>query len=213
MIDILQSHNENIDKKNMRDTTPHMLFFLLLTMTTDASPESEDAEIVQWCLHNKKIWQEKLYKKYAPKLLGVAMRYCKDRDEAEDVLQESMVKIFGNMHQLREVERPYPRMKKILINTALLSLKKEKKNQTESLSGKKHTNIPAKDTNNAEAEEALLAMQTLPNRQRLIFNLYAIEWYTHKEIAELLWISESGSKTQYMIARKKMNEIMKNEKI
>ena len=77
-----------------------------------------DSEILEGCRKNDRMKQELLYKKYAPTLLGICLRYCKNREDAEDVLQEGFVKIFKNINQFREEVLLIAWMRKIVINTA-----------------------------------------------------------------------------------------------
>ncbi len=147
--------------------------------------------------------QRQLYERFAGKLFVVCKRYVKDSDEAEDVLQDAFVKIFRHLDQFR-FECPLEAwLKRIVINTALKHLRKEKPwEQT--------TDVQLMASVLPRADESLPALNyqyllklisELPSGCRTVFNLYAIEGYNHPEIAELLDIAEGTSKSQYARAR------------
>ena len=150
----------------------------------------------------KKYSKKVLYETYCKRLLVVCLRYSKLQQEAEDILQEAFLKIFGGMKNFRKDSNLWFWMKKIAINTALNfhrsklflypmvdvdSLKEEKQSEV-SLSGFHY-------------KELLEMIQDLPDGCQVIFNLFAIEGYKHHEIAEMLGISEGTSKSQYARAR------------
>lgn len=157
--------------------------------------------------------QKSLYEAFAGKMLVVAMRYTKGRLEAEDVLQESFIKIFKNISTFREECSLEVWIKRIVINTAL------KQNRS------KLYLFPALDVQDLGEDyqesteclsqlhyEDLLAMvQKLAPRYRVVFNLYAVEGYQHYEIAEMLGISEGTSKSQYSRAKQILKEMIEQE--
>ncbi|GAB4131420.1 MAG: RNA polymerase sigma factor [Raineya sp.] len=146
-------------------------------------------------------------------MLVVALRYTSGRLEAEDVLQESFIKVFKNIHSFRQDCSLETWIKRIVINTAL------KQNRS------KLYLFPALDVQDLSEDyqesteflsqlhyEDLLAMvQKLAPRYRVIFNLYAIEGYQHNEIAEMLGISEGTSKSQYSRAKQVLKEMIEQE--
>jgi RNA polymerase sigma factor (sigma-70 family) len=171
----------------------------------------EDEEILKGCKNDDRKAQEQLYKKYAPVLLGILCRYSRNRQEAEDLLQEGFVKIFRNIDQYREEGTLLAWMRKIMINTALRyyqSTIEESKNIR--LKDSMERKLADIDTNviSYSAEEVMKVLQLLPEGFRIVFNMYAIEGYRHKDIAKKLGISVSTSKSQYARARKFLRKIL-----
>jgi RNA polymerase sigma-70 factor (ECF subfamily) len=171
----------------------------------------EDEEILKGCKNDDRKAQEQLYKKYAPVLLGILCRYSRSRQEAEDLLQEGFVKIFRNIEQYREEGSLIAWMRKIMINTALRYYQNniaESKNIR--LKDDMERKIADMDTQvfSFSAEEVTKILQMLPEGFRIVFNMYAIEGYRHKDIAKKLGISVSTSKSQYARARKFLKNLM-----
>lgn len=152
----------------------------------------------------------RLYKLYSPMLLGICMRYTKNKTEAEDVLHEGFIKIYTKIGQAGKGSFE-GWMKKIIQNEALQFLRKR------SSLYKKHDEYEQDyitDYNSTEdvsfegvsVKIILKFIQNLPDGYRLIFNLYVFEEYNHKQIAELLSISEGTSKSQYSRAKQKLQK-------
>ncbi len=171
-------------------------------------------ELIAACIKGDRKAQKKLYDLYSARLMAVSMRYSKSLDAAEDVLQEAFLKIFNNLRSLRNNNDPAAWMKKILINTAINHQR-----------GKLYL-FPMVDVNYLKRgydesvalsefhmDELLDMIRQLPNGCRLIFNLFAIEGYSHKEIAEKLKISEGTSKSQYARAKQLLQRKLTDEKV
>jgi len=155
---------------------------------------------------------------YASKFLGMCMRYAKDRQEAEDIIQEGFLKIFARISQYSGLGSFEGWMKRIIINTAITNYKKNLKH---------YYKQSIDDVNEAEfetffaeqeysLEELLKVVQELPPGYRMVFNLYAIEGFQHKEIARMMEIGVTTSKSQYSRAKKLLRtklEELKKEKI
>ena len=163
------------------------------------------------------IAQKALYDKYASIFYGICLRYIKDAAEAEDVMIESFYKIFTKIDQFNESGSFEGWMKRIVINQALMQIRK---NSNLNL----HVNIDHANDINERATaitdinhaEILELMHDLPVGYRTIFNLYVVEGYKHREIAEKLNISINTSKSQLILAKKKLRELYKkkhNQKI
>ncbi|MBN1118483.1 MAG: sigma-70 family RNA polymerase sigma factor [Bacteroidales bacterium] len=156
------------------------------------------------CSKNKRKAQLSLYNQYSAMLLGVCQRYATDKSEAEDILQEAFLKILKNISDFKGKGQFENWMKKIVINTAITNFHKEKKHyyhdEIEDIKDfeLQDTISPDKEF---EIKELYELLKTMPEGYRMIFNLYAIEGYKHKEIAEKLKIDESTSKTQYLRAK------------
>jgi len=146
--------------------------------------------------------QKFVYEKYAGSMLGICVRYLKNQMDAEEVMLNGMVKIFQNANQFKNEGSFEGWMKRIVINEALGYLRK--KEPLHLAIEKDHIQLAASDAS-AESElavEDLMQMlHELPAGYRTVFNLYAIEGYSHKEIAEMLDINEGTSKSQLSKAR------------
>ncbi len=167
----------------------------------------DEYALVEGCRRQDRVVQRLLYERYAGKLFVVCKRYVKDDDEAEDALQDAFVKIFRHIDTFR-FECPLEAwLKRIVINTALKFLRKQKPWETMSNDSMDVQEIASVLP---QADESLPALnyqyllklvQELPPGCRMVFNLYAIEGYNHPEIAKMLDIAEGTSKSQYARAR------------
>lgn len=168
-----------------------------------------DQLLIEECLKGKRTAQSKLYKRYAPALLALCMRYARNKEEAEDVLQEGFIKVFTNIRNFRGDGSFEGWLKRIMINTAITHNKQTFKHQF-------HADIDdIEETHLVNEEEQinentiklppgkLLEMiQHLPSGYNMVFNLYVFDQYTHKEIADILGISVNTSKSQLSKARR-----------
>jgi RNA polymerase sigma factor (sigma-70 family) len=160
--------------------------------------------IIAGCLKEKRSAQQMLYKHYAGLMYGICLRYTGNKADAEDVLQDGFIKIFININHFRNEGSFEGWMKRIMVNTALHFLRQKTKNKFIT----QQTEIPdiiEEDENieyDIQPKELMNIIQALPDGSRMVFNLYAIEEYSHKEISEILGISEGTSKSQLSRARK-----------
>lgn len=148
--------------------------------------------------------QKLLYDKYSSLFLGICMRYANSRDEAEDILQDGFVKIFMNIKQYRGEGSFEGWMKRVLINTAISNYRSNLKYYYHAdIDEIKKTEIDESSVDNSEfsKEELLKVINSLPEGFKIVFNLYAIEGYKHKEIGEMLDIDIGTSKSQYSRAK------------
>jgi RNA polymerase sigma-70 factor (ECF subfamily) len=172
----------------------------------------EEQELIQDCIAARPKAQKALFDIYAPKLYVVCLRYMKDQMRAQDVLQDTFVKIFAHIGNYKSEGAFEGWLKKIAVNTCLDQLRKDKKLLTDvSLDDVSHK--LAHQDYSAEklmANDLLKLVQALPDGYRTVFNLFAIEGYSHQEIAQQLSISESTSKTQYLRARAYLKDRIEN---
>lgn len=160
--------------------------------------------------------QYSLYKLYAKAMFNVAMRIMNKREEAEDMLQDSFVDAFGRLAGFRYESSFGSWLKRIVINHCLNELKRKKtelayfedmstfdKNTDEDESGYEAA---------LEVEQVRKAMEQLPDGARMIFSLYLLEGYDHVEISQILKISVSNSKSQYMRAKRKIKELLTTQR-
>lgn len=165
-------------------------------------PKSDEEKLIEGCIAGKRDMQRLLYDLYSRKMMAVCMRYAPTSFEAEDMMQEGFVKVFANIQKFK---RDCPLefwVRRIMINTALKQLR-QKSLMTVSHETEEVGNIASEGVNltGYSMDELLGMIQSLAPRYRMVFNLYAIEGYNHKEIGEMLGISEGTSKSQYSRAR------------
>jgi len=172
----------------------------------------DEQELILGCIAARPKAQKALFDIYAPKLYVVCLRYLKDQMRAQDVLQDTFVKIFANISNYKSEGAFEGWLKKIAVNTCLDQLRKDRKLLTDvSIDDVSHK--LSSESFSAEklmADDLLKLVQALPDGYRTVFNLFAIEGYSHQEIAQQLGISESTSKTQYLRARAYLKERIEN---
>lgn len=164
--------------------------------------------IIAACLKEKRSAQHLLYEQFAGLMLGICLRYTGNRADAEDVMQDGFVKIFQNIKSFRQEGSFEGWMKKIMVNTALNYLRNKKKENFVELTSQL-MNSPDENSDFDQAIEPRQMMemiQNLPVGCRTVFNMYAFEDYSHKEIANLLGFTEGTSKSQLSRARKLLTE-------
>lgn len=168
-----------------------------------------EEELITGCVRGDRAKQRLLYEQYARRMLVVCLRYSKSHPEAEDILQESFIKIFDHINTFRR-ECPLEQwMKRIVINTALKH-NRSKLYLYPSLDIEDIAHIPDESLTIADLhfKELLEMIQQLAPRYQVVFNLYAIEGYLHKEIASMLGITEGTSKSQYARARMLLQQMI-----
>jgi RNA polymerase sigma factor (sigma-70 family) len=161
-----------------------------------------EEELIDSCLAGQQAAQKQLYERYSARMMAVCLRYAQTTFEAEDVLQEGFVTVFRTLGSFRR-ECPLEFwIRRIMVNAALRQHRRNAPlvavsdgDYPETLASEEFT------FSNYAYSELLAVVQELAPRYRLVFNLYAIEGYTHKEIGEMLEISEGTSKSQYSRAR------------
>lgn len=164
----------------------------------------DEAEIIKGCLKGNRSSQEALYKRYAPKMLGLCVRYFKTLEEAEDVLQEGFIRVFTYLNQFKGHGSLEGWIRRIMINTALNAYRSNLKHCFHSNIDELENRLDfiGESSDNSSKEDMLKLIQNLPIGYNLVFNLYEIEGYSHKEIAKKLGITESTSKSQLHKAKK-----------
>jgi len=172
-------------------------------------------ELIEACLKGKTTAQRMLFEKYSPKLYAVCMRYANNEDEAKDILQDGFIKIFNKLSLYKSEGSFEGWMRRVVVNTALDAIRKNKKLQSQvdldDVSYSLTTNETVLDQ--LAANDLLEILQTLPLGYKTVFNLYVIEGYSHKEIAEELNITVSTSKSQFSRAKGILRKIIEKQKI
>lgn len=172
---------------------------------------AEDQTLVEQCLAGEQQAQYDLYQKYVQAMYNVVVRMVKHSEDAEDVIQEVFVKVFRNLHTFQGESTLGAWIKRITVNTTLNFIRKAKRNNEVGLD--EGTEIPEIieeiDTARYSMAEIHHAIKQLPERCRVVLSLYLIEGYQHQEIADILGITVSTSKTQYRRGRQLLQEILK----
>jgi RNA polymerase sigma-70 factor (ECF subfamily) len=158
--------------------------------------------LIQGCIKQQPQAQRELYERFAPNLLGVCFRYARDEARAEDMLQEAFIKIFQKITYYSDKGSLEGWLRRIVVNTAIDHIRREKHYSQQLQINEAITEEIREDVlDRLELEFLYSIIQQLPAGYRLVFNLYAIEGYSHAEIGEQLNISESTSRSQYTRAR------------
>ncbi|MBC7615204.1 MAG: RNA polymerase sigma factor [Pedobacter sp.] len=170
-------------------------------------------DLMEGCKAGNRQMQELLYKQTASKMMAVCMRYAKDRMEAEDVLQIGYIKIFQKVKEYRGEGSFEGWIRKIMVNTAIESYRKNLRMlNVVPIEDAYEQPSQGFDFSSLGMQDLMKLIQKLADGYRMVFNLYAIEGYAHKEIAEILGISEGASKSQLSRARAILQkEILKME--
>jgi len=160
-------------------------------------------EIIKGCQKGKPASQKVLYDLFAPKMYGVCLQYCQDRTEAEDCLQEGFIKVFTNIKKYRFEGSFEGWVRRIMVNTTIESFRKKKpETSLEDVTLVKLEDEPVEEEAASISEDDIFEMiNELPPKYKMVFNLYAIEGFSHKEIAKILDISEGTSKSNLSRAR------------
>lgn len=167
------------------------------------------------CLRNNAAAQEALYNRFSPRMLGVCYRFAKNREDAEDMLQEGFIKVFTQIHQYRNEGALEGWIRRIIVHTCINNLKKNKK-FADSLDIIHAKSIYINEEfipSIMQAKQVVECIRMLPIGYRTVLNLYAVEGYPHKDIALMLDIEESTSRSQYTRAKAMLEEILVKKKI
>lgn len=174
-----------------------------------------EQSILAGCLNNDPSAQRELYNRYSPKMLSVCYRYANSREDAEDMLQEGFIKVFTQMHTFQNKGAFEGWIRRIIVHTCINFLKKNKKfsnsidlEQADYLEVKEET-MPSV----MQARQIIECIRLLPLGYRTVLNLYAMEGYSHKEIADMLDIEESTSRSQYTRAKSMLEAILVKKRI
>jgi RNA polymerase sigma factor (sigma-70 family) len=166
-----------------------------------------DEVLIKGCAKGDRKAQQALYEAYSRKMYAVSLRYAKNQDDADDILQEAFVKVFKNIGSFRQESSLYFWIKRIVINTAL-NYQRSKLYLYPMVDVQDLTYLAEQEftLSDHNLKDLLKMLQELPDGCRVIFNLYAIEGFQHKEIADMLGISIGTSKSQYARAKSLLRE-------
>ncbi len=160
-----------------------------------------ETDLIKACIEGDRRMQKELYYRFSPKMYAVCLRYMGNADDAQDILQEGFIKIYKNLERFRGDGSFEGWVRRIFVNTAIEQIRKKKMDV--SLTEKEETieykSVSAVDTINEK--DLLKIVSGLSPGYRSVFNMYVVEGFSHKEIGELLGISEGTSKSQLARAR------------
>lgn len=169
-----------------------------------------ETDLVKGCQKGKAKYQRLLYEQYAPKMLGVCLRYFHSKDEAQDALHDGFVKVYSKIKDFRSEGSFEGWIRRIMVNTSLNLYRSNLKRMY-------HANVDddtvqiadsSMDFDHFNVQDILRLVQELPDGYRIIFNMFEIDGYAHKEIAEMLSISVNTSKSQLLKARRQLRQRM-----
>ncbi|MDQ3045920.1 MAG: RNA polymerase sigma factor [Bacteroidota bacterium] len=168
-----------------------------------------ETDIIKGCLKNDRASQKALYEQNYSKMLGVCLRYAKSSDEAQDILHEAFLKVFNSIKNFNGTGSFEGWIRRIMVNTAIDHIRKNKQNYlivstvyANEKASKLADEVPEDDLiMQIDKEEIMKAVQELTPAYRTVFNLYVVEEFTHKEIADMLDISEGTSKSNLSKAK------------
>ncbi|PJA09254.1 MAG: RNA polymerase subunit sigma-70 [Flavobacteriales bacterium CG_4_10_14_0_2_um_filter_32_8] len=175
-----------------------------------------DEQLVKKCLEKDTLAQKHLFDVYSKKMMGVCLRYAKDSDEAQDVLQIGFIKVFEKLDTYKREGSLEGWIRKIIVNTALDIIRKNKKFMNDVEMEKvdyqlQNYNEDAVDV--LSVQDLLSVIQKMPTGFKTVFNMYVIEGYSHQEIADELNISVNTSKSQLSRARAHLQKVLIKEKV
>lgn len=170
-------------------------------------------QIVQGCIAGSVHCQKQLYIQFAPKMMAICMRYSASKEEAEDMLQEAFIRVFSKIDTFKQDGPLGAWVRRVVVNTAAEVYRKEKKHNLNRDVEDHLYGMYSRDyiIEQLAANDLMAVIRQLPEGYRVVFNLYAIEGYSHKEIGDMLSISESTSKSQYSRARAAIRKAIEHE--
>ena len=179
-------------------------------------PESEYSEqqLISDCLGGDRVAQKKLYDTYSGKMMAVCLRYCKDRETAKDLLHDGFLKVYTHLDSFKGNGSFEGWIRRIMVNTALEFLRKQNDEgyQMDVEEAYTLTNNEVGILEQMQAAELIQVIQRLPDTYRTTFNLFVVEGYSHREIAEAMSITESSSRVYLTRARQMLQDMLSKVK-
>jgi RNA polymerase sigma factor (sigma-70 family) len=161
-----------------------------------------ESDLIRACIAGNRAMQEELYRRFAPKMYAVCMRYANNADDAQDLLQEGFIKVYRNLEKFRAEGSFEGWVRRVFVNTSIEHFRR--KNTLYSITEKEENVIEDSDItalDNLAEKDIIALVQELSPGYRTVFNMYVIEGYSHKEIGKILGISEGTSKSQLARAK------------
>ncbi|WCL82194.1 sigma-70 family RNA polymerase sigma factor [Saprospira sp. CCB-QB6] len=177
------------------------------------SNKSTDNELIQGCRKGDRLAQKHLYEKYYGRMYGIAMRYTKNQEEALDILNTSFLKVFTSLDKYQDSNNLAGWIAKIVFNSAIDHVRRNTKyKQVINYNIERDGAVHNGSLQQLQAEDLYRLIQRLPNASRSVFNLYVVDGYKHKEIADMLGISVGTSKWHLANARKELRALLEQQK-
>ncbi len=179
-------------------------------MTPERNQMITESDLLQGCLSGNRRMQEELYRRFSPRMYAVCLRYAGKAEEAEDILQEGFIKVFRKMDSYRGDGSFEGWMRRIFVNTAIEHFRRKRylmpvtEREENTIEGKYNSVL-----DDLGAKDILALVQELSPGYRTVFNMYVVEGYTHREIADMLGISEGTSKSQLSRAKVILQDMVK----
>ncbi len=171
--------------------------------------------LISGCLQNDPAAQRELYNRFSPKMLSVCYRFAQSREDAEDMLQEGFIKVFTQIHTFENKGTFEGWVRRIIVHTCINFLKKYKKfNENVDIAYAGALQVKEETMPSVmQAKQIIECIRLLPVGYRTVLNLYALEGYSHREIATMLDIEESTSRSQYTRSRNMLETILIKKRI
>jgi RNA polymerase sigma factor (sigma-70 family) len=169
-----------------------------------------EIDLIRGCIEGNRRMQEELYRRMSPRMYAVCLRYAGNAEEAEDILQEGFIKVFKKLDSFRGEGSFEGWVRRIFVNTAIEHFRR--KRYLQPVTEKEESTIEGKSLSALDglAEKDILALvRQLSPGYRTVFNMYVVEGYTHKEIGDMLGISEGTSKSQLSRAKVILQDMVK----
>ena len=179
-------------------------------MTALSNQMINDTDLIEGCIQGNRKMQQELYERYAAKMFGVCLRYAGNTPEAEDILQEGFIKVYKKMGSFRNEGSFEGWIRRIFVNTSIEHFRK--KAYLQPITEWEETTVEGKYLSvldEMDEKDIIGLIQKLSPGYRTVFNMYVVEGYTHREIAEMLGISEGTSKSQLSRAKIILQELVK----
>ena len=171
------------------------------------TPGSSEKALIQNCKKGDIISQEKLYKNFYGYAMGIGLRYISNRDDVQEIVNDSFIKLFHFIDSFNENQEFKPWLRKIIVNTSIDRKRKDLKYlQDVDLEQAENINISAHIVERLTAQDILKLLDHLPDLHRMVFNLYEIDGYSHEEVASALNIPVSSSRTYLSRAKEKLKK-------
>ncbi len=180
-------------------------------MTTERNLNISDSDLIQGCIGGDRRMQEELYNRFSPRMYAVCLRYAGNSEEAQDILQEGFIKIFKKLDSFRGEGSFEGWVRRVFVNTAIEHFRRKK--YLTPVTEKEENTIEGKYTSALDdlaAKDIMALVQELSPGYRTVFNMYVVEGYSHKEIGEILGISEGTSKSQLSRAKVILQDMVRN---
>ncbi len=165
-----------------------------------------EAELVAGCQKGDPFYQRALYERYHRLMFGVCLRYTDNRDDAQDILQEGFIRVFKHIHTFRGTGSFEGWVRRIMVHTSIEHYRRNSRYFMVDVKEASDVKLDADAMSALSRDEILGLVQELPSGYRTVFNLYAIEGYSHQEIADTLGISTGTSKSQLSRAKRLLQE-------